>query len=501
MPHELMIGDLTEARKKRLQKNVAPATEQGLSVLGVNVLQKNDPVLLYLAMSDESEYEKMIQTDIAISGAIEQRVNGLVSQGWEIVPGESQSERALELADFVKAQFDAIPKFGTLRRELLRAIFYGWRPALIDWTSDFEHKGRPYFAIARIRAQKPWHYEMTVGGDLVFTGGLKPLVLPDPLQWMACTAGSTESPYGEAWLRRLWMLYFVSKKVEKMSAQAIQRSLGIIKAKQVGGSTGALGGKQSTNEEKVASELSTMLDRLNAHNILMELNGWSIEFLTDISLTDSYAKINEIFDTKKRTAIVLQNLTSEIRGFGSRAAAEQHAEILQSVWMSDAEEECDWYNDGIIRPLLAINFGAVDSEDCPKFRSKIFSRPDVALAQAYVAMGGELDGRRLASTWNLPAHFEDDDSPVVLKKPMAPALMLRPDQDGEDDDRDDQEPDDDRTGQRTARAHDPEHEADAADSDLDRVLSQLGKDVGDELGAYYRTLAGEVVEANPDPKA
>lgn len=499
MPHELAkLDNVTPARLKRLEKGgVAPADQHGLNYLGVNVLQKNDPVLMYLALSDEREYDKMITTDIAISAAIEQRVNGLVSQGWEIVAGESQSPRALELADFVKAQFDSIPHFGTLRREMLRAIFYGWRPALIDWTSEFEHKGRPYFGIARIRAQKPWHYEFTADGDLLFTGGMKPVLLPDRLQWFAATAGSTDNPYGDAWLRRVWMLYFVSKKFEKMSAQAIQRSLGIIKAKQAGGTAGALAGSK---QDKVAGELGQILDRLNSHNILMELNGWSLEFITDVEMTDSYQKVVELFDTKKRQAIVLQNLTSEIKGFGSRAAATEHMDILKSVWLSDAEEECGWYDDGVIKPVVAINFGQVDPEDMPHFKSSVFSKPDIDDVKAYFDMSGQIDGRRLAKALNIPAHFEDDDSPVVLEKQGPSELLMRL-QDGGGR-REDEEPPFQKKPDRAQRtASDPEAGAASADASIDRMLAELEGEVGDELRSYYDTFAEKVTAGNSDPKA
>jgi hypothetical protein len=320
----------------RLKKNVSPTTQTSISGIGSDILQNNDPVLLYLALSDEREYERMIETDSAISGAIEQRINGLTAQGWEVEIGMSQSAEARKYADFMEQVFLRMRRFGTLRREVLRSIYYGWRPVWLDWTTEFDFDGRPHFAVEFCRAKPPWEYEFTVAGDLVFTGQIQPIVYSDPvdkLHWMICTAGTTDSLYGHSWLRRLWMLFFLSKKFEKMSAQAMQRALGIVKAKQQGGQLGGLGGRltETPKEEEVIAEIAKVMKALNAHNVLMETQGWSLEFITDVGLTEAHDKMMSHFDTKKRQAIVLQNLTSEIKGFGSRAAAETHAEILRSV--------------------------------------------------------------------------------------------------------------------------------------------------------------------------
>jgi hypothetical protein len=413
----------------RLKKNVSPTTQTSISGIGSDILQNNDPVLLYLALSDEREYERMIETDSAISGAIEQRINGLTAQGWEVEIGMSQSAEARKYADFMEQVFLRMRRFGTLRREVLRSIYYGWRPVWLDWTTEFDFDGRPHFAVEFCRAKPPWEYEFTVAGDLVFTGQIQPIVYSDPvdkLHWMICTAGTTDSLYGHSWLRRLWMLFFLSKKFEKMSAQAMQRALGIVKAKQQGGQLGGLGGRltETPKEEEVIAEIAKVMKALNAHNVLMETQGWSLEFITDVGLTEAHDKMMSHFDTKKRQAIVLQNLTSEIKGFGSRAAAETHAEILRSVWISDATEESDWYTEGLILPMLQLNFENVRPQDVPRFRSGVFSRPDQEETRLAYEMGLPIDGRRLAHSWRVPAALPEDGSDVVLEKPEPNVLQV-----------------------------------------------------------------------------
>lgn len=422
--------NLSDREKQRLTKQVAPVNSQALNLFGQDILQKNDPVLLYLALSDEREYERMIQTDVAISGAIEQRVNGLVSQGYDIVVGRSDSTEARRNADFVEEVLAQLPRFGTLRREVMRSTYYGWRPVWLGWRPDFEFDGRPYLAINEARAKKPWEYEFTVGGDLLYTGGIRAEVVSDgidKLHWMFCTAGSTDNPYGESWLRRLWMLFFLSKKFEKMSAQAMQRSLGIIKAKQGGiPAIGGLAGTGAVKEAKVVAEIQQVMDRLNQHNVLLELQGWSLDFVTDVAVTEAHEKMVTMFDTKKRQAIVLQNLTSDIRGFGSRAAAEVHKEILRSVWISDATEESDWYTEGLIKPLLEVNFGEQLGKNLPVFKSRVFTRPSMEETKAAFEMGLPIDGRRLATSWRVPVVLPDDDSDVVLEKQESTVFGLSP---------------------------------------------------------------------------
>lgn len=497
MAHSTIAGSFSDSQKQALRKNVAPSPLPGSGIAGLPTLPKEDPVLLYLAQSDEREYEKMRQTDIAISSAIEQRITGLVSKQSEIVEGPAGTAMSKRLRNFAITMMKNIPNFTILRQEVLLAIYYGWRPVSLEWTSDLEFEGRPFWGIKKAVAKKPWNYEFVVqqtpqgqelhlaevgvaGNVIVYD---KPL---DKLRWMICTSGSTETPYGESFLRRLWMLHFISRTFEQMGAKAMQRALGVIKASQQGSVTGQLGA--AAVDSKIESDLKTILDRLTANNILMETQGWQLDFVDAGNLPKNHNEMMGYFNNLKRIAIVGQNLTSEVKG-GSFAATREHSTILESFFQTDAMVEASWYNDQMILPALEFNFGTLDPNEVPRWKSKIFSEPDLDATKAFFDMGGTVDGRRLATALQVPALFEvgPEDVPLSRFDPRnngsLPNPLFKP------------------TDKRIQALDSVEKRAEAANQAINTIGEQVESTVAGELRRYYDQLAAKNLEVNADPKA
>lgn len=404
----------------RLTKDIAPLDTIGpvaASVLGL--LPKDDQVLMQLAMSDEREYDKMMTTDTAISGAVDQRKSGLLSYGWEVIEGEANNAQSALYKAFAEAQIRTLPKVDTLRSEVLSAIFLGWRPVELQWSSSFMFQRRPYYGVVRAVARDPWHYAFDPQEHLVRTLGM-PMqeVFDQPLdayRWMICTAGTTGSPYGRAWLRGLWLLYFLSKQFEKLSAQAMQRVLGVLKLVRSGGGSAAVGGA-AIDQLAIDTEIKRVLKRLNSSNVLVEQAGFSFEMLTNPGATRDVTSMLEYFDSQKRIAIAGQNLTSKVQE-GSFAAATVHANVLTDWQKADAAQEADWWNEGLVHKVIRLNFGEVPVEEMPRLQSRILSDPDMAAVKSYYDMGGTLDGRALAKAKNVPALFEITPEDVPLRKP------------------------------------------------------------------------------------
>ncbi|HST08319.1 MAG TPA: hypothetical protein VLJ83_09105, partial [Gemmatimonadaceae bacterium] len=243
---------------------------------GAMYYPRTDPVLSNLVGSDEREFARMIRTSSAISGAITQRKRGLSSQGYRVVKGKSRSAAASLLREWAEAFIAAIPRFPILRMEVLDAIYYGWRPVELQWSSDdFRFKGRPQIGLKNAVAHDPWHFIFTIERELSFAatyqGGTDPI--EDPLRFMVATAGSTQSPYGKSELQNLWLLYFVAKQFEKMSGIAMQRALGLLKAVRKS-SPGSI--TPAPSSAVIDSELRGVLDKLNSNNILVESQNYSL---------------------------------------------------------------------------------------------------------------------------------------------------------------------------------------------------------------------------------
>jgi Protein of unknown function (DUF935) len=491
-----MAEPITALQKRIIRKRVDPIDVRSLHAIGANVLRRDDAVLTKLAMSDEREYQRMFDTSVALSSAIEQRIMGLLQQGSEVVEGDSGSAEAGRNAAFARRILKGIPQWNTVQREMLMALVYGWRPIAIQWEDEpsLQFEGRTYLGIERLEAQNPWDYEFTTQRELVerrIYGPDQPRVFNREEMrylWVVCSYGTTKSLYGSSWFKRLWMLYFLVKQFERMSAQAMQRSLGMLKVKWSGGSDMDGSGADQTQLEQAVSD---MLDKLTANNVLMETADYTVEVLRNVEFSSSYREIMEYFGKELRIGVVGQNLTSEVKG-GSLAAAKVHQETLESYWRSDARELSGWINDQLLRAAVEVNFGEQDSDDLPKWRSAVFSTPNAEGLKTYLDYGGRVDARRIAATYNVPIPESEADEELVLEKQASPSPFFgQPPTEGAAV----------ASAPRiAAAASDQDAAYDAADAAVEKAfVSVLGR-VSKPAATHYSGWAEKLLERN-DPKA
>lgn len=514
-PKSLSTDDIQRVGRRSssrnlLEKDISPLDLSTISIYSADVVAKNDPILTYLALSDEKEYKKMIDSDTAIGGAVEQRISGVLSAGSEIIPGPSRSRDAVEFSKFAISLLKMIPKLGTFNRESLLTIHHGWTPVEKQWKFGVRLTRPNQWGIVRMVKRKPWNYYRTLeGGYLVRkpSASSKAEVLDsdaEQMRYCSFTAGSTESPYGEAFLRRVWLLFFLSKKFERMSAQQMQRSLGLIKVK-------LSNTKAGSTRSDLDRDLERVLTMLNSYNVLWEIAGTTLQFVETKGITDNTTKLLDYFNSQKRIAIVGQNLSSEVRA-GSFAATQTHVdEVLRSYVEADAREWQDWINDEIIRPAILLNFGEQDMMDMPRFRSKLF-RPRINLeaTKAYFEFGGNIDARRMAES-DIPAALPEDDSPQHLSLTSGSQSSSGPGRPKKDNTKDG-ERNRGRNRDTGTNGNQPTRR-DRLDNRVDSELElhmEIPGDGGSEideddphsaLSGHYRNILSKFQEANPDPKA
>lgn len=519
MPLQLdrsLSGKLPDALTKDVSPSVGGVLYPG-SGYGSDphsMFPRTDPVLVYLAQGNEQEYERMMRTSWPIRSAIEQRTTGLMAHGDQIIQGRSKSKASAMLADFLREFIDSIggegnrggsavprARFTQLRRQVLKALYYGWMPVEFQWSNeDFRFQGRPRSGIVDAKARKPWYYHFTNSGHLALSSGAgntsQVYDQPDDEgRFMVARAFDTESWYGESFLRGFWMLYFTAQQFQKMSAEGMQRALGLIKATRKQGASAALGtgaGAQSRAE----AELLAVLRKLRSNNLLMESQNYSLEVVEN-SIGVNIMKVMDYFATEQRMAIVGQNLTSKVDG-GSYAAAQQHGDILDNYLMADAREELAWWNDGLFRQAIEINFGQVDSDDMPRWQSRIVDRPNMEATKALFDMGAGIDARRLAVGTNAALwEGEEGSDDIVLRKPEgAPALgsgLWDPSAPA-------QPLGSNKTKARALPPQAAEIEAEAADRAQEAALARAIRTAGPEMEEYYSGLMAKYLRANEDPK-
>lgn len=478
-----MAEPLSLARLPRtLTKDITPGSALELAAVGIQMMPKTDPVLSYLAVSDEREYNKMFNTSTAISQAVEQRRHGLLAEGSEVVPGSSGSARAKQLQEFAIAALKKIPAFPIIQQEMLLSIFWGWRPFEVQW-GELRWKGASYFAPIKIGAHDPWQFEFTTDGFLArrrWTDFEVFRSVEQQLRWIVCTANSTRSPYGEAWFRRLWLLYFLAKQFEQMSAQAMQRALGILKASRTASGANPLRGSAAATD--LPNELATVLRVLTSNNVLIEQAGWSLSVESQAEAAKTTREMLDFLDTRLRMAIVGQNLSGQVKE-GSFAAAQAQMTVLEDLVKSDGRQLAEWINDGILRRVIVLNFGEVDEEDLPRWQPKVFAkvdREDVRLAHE---LRIPLDGKRLADALKVPALWEPGPDDELIQKPEMTEAMIPP-------------------GEPTApKPRAPVGGKQPGQRTSDTAVADGFEHGTDELARHYGGLTRRFLDANPNPKA
>jgi len=414
----------------RLQKEIAPFSRDDMQINGVAVVSNPDPVLQYLQVSDESHYRMMERSELAISSSIQKRVGTIISAGSDVQLGKSGSEKAKKYKDFAVALLKAIPDWSTVQEKALESIFWGWRPMEVILDPNFSFKGESKWGIKEILEKMPEEFKFTVGRDLVYVGdGFNDPILfnrpEDKLHWWICTSGSTNNPYGEALLRKVWFIWYIKNRFMQMFSTGMERSNGVIMAKQQINLESV--SKQATMADLVG-ELEDVLSLFSNNNILVQRAGWELEFMGDIEFSEGWKYPLNYCDELIRNGIIGGSLTMQVGDVGSRAAADVHESGTVGIARKDAKVLEGWINDGLIHPYLEVNYGEIEDEDLPKWRSKISNPVNIENAHVLYQLGAPIDGIKLAAEAGVPLVLDPTDDDLVLEKPdlLGTALQDRP---------------------------------------------------------------------------
>jgi len=438
-------------RKRRLnnllKKEIAPFAPTDLHGSGISYIDNSDPVLTYLAMKGEEQWRIMERSESAIYSAKQTRVNALLGAGHEVIEGPSGSPNAIKYKAWAIQFLKRIPSWNSALRSALDAIYWGWRPLEVFWDTNMDFEGQRYWGVVDIREKKPEDFKFTANRDLVYLGKNtgEPIVFDRPedkLHWLICTSGSTNDPYGLALYRYIWVIYYCKNKFFQMWSQGMERSLGVLKAKEQFTLTEADSTKTLT---EIAGELKGVVDNLAHNNILIERNGWTMDFLSDIKFSEAWKHPLEYCDELITLAILGETLTTRLGGStGSRSAAQVHRQTLMDFVKTDAKELEGWINDQLLFNAFALNFGEIPEEDRPKWKTNVSNPINIENSMILYNMGLPIDGRRLAQATGVPFIADPKPDDLVLLQVQAP--VVNPDGSqgsGEDEDMADENSDED----------------------------------------------------------
>lgn len=414
---------LPKVNQKLLSKEIVPFSPVDFRLGGLPIVDNPDPVLRYLALRGEEEYRTMERAEPTIGTAKRTRVNTLLSFGTHVQSGSKTAASRL-LRDFTVSALKGINDFRTVQRLMLDAIYWGWRPMEVTYSTAFRWRGRERWVPKKIREKKPEQFRFTLSRDLCYIGNgmiTDPIVFDQPedrYNWIVCTAGSTDNPYGDALFKGVWLVYYIKQRFMQMWSQGMARSIGVVSVKQTADASGSLLGEGSKKMEEVVGELRDVLRALNEKGILVQKFGWTVDLLSDIDFSEGWKHPLAYCDEIITLAILGETLTQKIGAQGSRAAADTHRAGLLDFCKSDAPLLETWMSDNLIAPMLELNFGEIDPDDLPKFRSRLSTAIDLEKARVLWALGATLDGVPLADDAGVPIIIPEGTEEVPLERPQ-----------------------------------------------------------------------------------
>jgi hypothetical protein len=122
-------------------------------------------------------------------------------------------------------------------------------------------------------------------------------------------------------------------------------------------------------------------------------------------------------------AIEGQHLTSQqSHSTGSRAMGDTHQQTKMAYAQRLARKVEPWFDEQLIRRLIAKNLGDVDPDDIPVLRFGIHRQVDPEKLTTLVTLGAIVEADPIAEQWGISLADPDRADQAVLKRPAAPAL-------------------------------------------------------------------------------
>lgn len=397
----------------------------------IKVVRNPDPVLRYIAFSDESLWRVIERSELAVSTAKAHRIAALLGPGTEVKVGAAKTPAAFEYRNAVIAMLKSMENWHQTLEVMCDPLYYGWRPYEIVWRPGLRVNGKELWTVQAIREKYPEEFAFTSDRRLVYVGSTSytdGVVLDGPndaMRWAWGTSRSSDNPYGRALYQELYLIWYIKSRFLQMFSQGMERSMGMLSVKESGAVQAQSGGDRFSQLLSEVEEIRTVLSQ---YNVLVQTADVMAELKSDINFAEGWQKALEYLDTKLSLAITGQNLTMQVDNRGARAAAQVHKDILSNYAAMDSHIPASIINDKVIPWFLAVNVaGDIAPEEMPRLAYLVAEPLDVESAKMIFDMGAVVDGAVLARRFNVPVLKSESDKSdpdsIPLKKQEPPKTL------------------------------------------------------------------------------
>lgn len=392
-----MVNPISKQSVQKLYKEQVRINKQVVNLYGtsvnkeVQIFRNPDPVLMYLANSDESEFRKMERNNTSISTARKNIDSLILEKGYSIKrgPGSKNKKPAKLLKEFIESALRSAHMFNLVRKLALDFIYWGWRPFEVVYRTDFKFKGQSRWAPYKIIEKVPEMFRFTLDRNLVYLDEMNNSILydingKDAAKFAIFTFDSINNPYGKARYSDVWLLDHVKQRFLELFSIGMQRSFGVIKASEMASAPGA------KSADNIVGEIEDIIEYLNSNNVLVSKSGWTLEILSDIKFSEGWVQAIEYLDRNISSAVAIGSLSYEQGAFSSRSQASVHSDSSKRDAVVSAIQADDNFTK-FIRTVCDLNFADIDPDDYPSFSSRITEDVDIKLVEAMANMGAPID--------------------------------------------------------------------------------------------------------------
>lgn len=428
---------------------------------GLKIRRRDDPILSRFARrQDEREYRLMRDTTDAISSSIGALHAFLLGFGFKVSQPRSRrrGEAAQKLVEMADAQLRHLWRTAHLHVVLEQASygFYdGWMPMQCVWdTQAFWYQGQWRWGVNAVIEQYQELYAFTAEprprlvelNRYAGTGNPDPpRVIPEDEEagWLLFHSGSNLSPYGDAFLQRLWLPWRVLQSFSEWYYRGARNAFSgvpVVKESLVAAASplmraagGVDPGEGAAALAALSSEAREVLRIYEEQGIIIIRGGFDFELLTDIAFGDGWQAALQYLETKFTVAIKGETLTSEVKDSGSRAVADVH----QATKLTYAQRLARHIEPGVselLKRVIEANEGEVDPEDLPAFSFRVHRRSDPEKVELLARNGAKVAIEPLADEWGIELAPEDAEEGTYLTPPKATPAAA-PSDEGERDGR------------------------------------------------------------------
>jgi len=405
-PHQLLekvkrIGSLLPRRKRRVREDdrvIRPWREDAFHAYpSVGLTPARVLSLLHTADAGTPQMQfelfgEMLQKWPRLAAVEATRRLALTGLEWEIEPGPvptgdaAAGRLAKQAAEHCRVTLASLDRFREALDHLASAIGYGIAAAELVWESGklIDVVPVPYSRLIADR-NEPWR--LRVRTETEPSAGIA--LDETPTKWIIHRPRPTPGRHFEGGLLRASVLLYL--------AQNLSFKDWLIYS-QIAGMPVRVGRFEPGMPEADKRQLLKMLELLGTDAVAILSKDIELQMLESSRGGDKpYQPLQEYCNNEVTILWLGQHLTTDLRGQGSRAAAEIHDRVREDLLVDDIADESRSIQRDLLTPLVRARFG--DEASVPQLRRSLIQSVDTKVLADTLAVAVRDLGLRVPQRW------------------------------------------------------------------------------------------------------